>query len=95
MPRLLTALAALLLAAATAGAQGSGGGDRPRPWRPQRQVRSLESGDELGARLFSARHRRLARRRARGPAPAPPPEGVDVGEWLSRFGEVEARPRER
>lgn len=90
MARALPILAALLAAAVVAPTAGA---DEARGfWRPQRQQRSLESGDALGARLFTAHQRR---RLARPPAAerAPQAARVDPRAWLSRFGEVQAEPR--
>jgi hypothetical protein len=90
MARALPVLAALLAAAAAA--PGAGADEARRFWRPQRQVRSLESADALGARLFTARQRRLLTRpRAAGRAPRA--SGVDPAAWLSRFGELRVEPR--
>ena len=78
-----TGLAVALLVAAAAAAPAEAG---PRFWRPQRQLRSLESGDALGARLFPARQRRS--RPSHSAAAPTDARGVDVGEWLSRYGEI-------
>jgi hypothetical protein len=90
MARALSIFAALLAAAATA--PSAAADETPRLWRPQRQVRSLESGDALGVRLFSARQRH---RMARPPAAqrAARDDAFDPGAWLSRFGEPRAEPR--
>lgn len=87
--RALAALLVVLLAAPTAALPAEEG---LRRWRSQRRVRSLEAGDALGTRLFTAYHRSLARRRQRQ-REAQPPAAADVGTWLSRYGEVRAEPR--
>ena len=84
--RALAALLLVLLAAPTAALPAEGG---LRRWRSQHRVRSLEAGDALGRRLFTAHHRSLAQRRQRRREARP----VDLDAWLSRYGEVQAEPR--
>ena len=87
--RALAALLVVLLAAPTAALPAEEG---LRRWRSQRRLRALEAGDALGTRLFTAYHRSFAQRRQRQRL-AQPPVAVDVGAWLSRYGEVRAEPR--
>ena len=87
-------VACLLVAAALALLPAVAGADsRRRPYRPTGRDRSLAAADALGRVFFSERQRRAASARriaAQTRARVPSPESM-VENWLSRWGEVDAR----